>query len=70
MTIKYKLYLYYENGEGYRIIGIREDRNLDIFNFISKKYDKLLDSDRGFIEISYHEDLRDYIMVNDDYEQD
>lgn len=66
MKITYNLHLYYDNGEGYKIIGIREGK--DIYDFISKKHDKLLDSDRGSIEISHHEDLKDYIMVDDDYE--
>jgi len=63
---KYNLHLFYENGEGYKIIGIKE--GLDVMDYISKKYDRLLDSNRGSIEVSDHDDLRPYIMVNDYYD--
>jgi hypothetical protein len=66
MKTKYKLTLIYENGEGYKIIGIKE--GIDIYSYISKKRDRILELDRGTIEISgdiHHMD--DYIEVDVDY---
>ncbi len=66
--MKYILHKYYDNGEGYKIIGIKE--GLDLYDFISKKYDRLIEGCVGTIEIKGStEFLRDWIIVDEDYEK-
>ncbi len=63
--MKYILHKFYENGECEKIIGIRE--GLDLYDFISRKWDKVIEGNIGFIEITGHVGfLKDYIMVDDD----
>jgi hypothetical protein len=68
MKTKYKLVLYFDNGDGqYKIIGVKEGK--DMYDHISRKHDKVLDPDRGTIEVSgdiHH--MRDVIEVDYDYE--
>ena len=65
MKIKYKLYLIFENMEDAKIIGIKEGK--DLYDWISKKHDKILDENLGEIEISgpIHF-LKDYIVLDED----
>ncbi len=58
--------LIYENGEGYKIIGIKEGK--DVFDWVSKKHDKILDPTYGAIEVSgdIHK-MEDYIEVDVEY---
>ena len=58
--------LIYENGEGYKIVGVKE--GCDIFDYFRKKHDKLLEDDRGTLEISgdIHQ-MEDHIILNEDY---
>jgi hypothetical protein len=66
MNAKYILYVIHENGEGYKVVGIKE--SADIFDFISRKHDKVLGK-RGIVDISgdiHHMD--NFIVVDNDYE--
>ena len=65
MKTEYKLMLIYDNGEGYRIVGIKE--GVDPKDHISK-HDTILDPDRGTIEVSgdIHQ-MDEYIEVDTDY---
>ena len=66
MKTKYTLVLIYENGEGYKIVGFKE--GIDHFDWISKKYDMILDANRGAIEVSGDiSQMADYIEVDTDY---
>lgn len=63
---KYNIMLIYENGEGYKIVGIRDGK--DPYDFISKKHDSILDEHRGSIEIKGNPDLlTDYIVLEEEY---
>jgi len=62
---KYRLILIYENGEEYKIVGIKE--GLLPIDYISK-HDKILNLWYGTIEISGDLDkIKDYIEVDTDY---
>jgi hypothetical protein len=66
MKTKYTLMLIYENGEGYKIVGIKE--GCDPYDYISKKHDQILEPNRGTIEISgdiHH--MSNYIEVDVEY---
>ncbi len=66
MKTKYALMLIYENGEGYKIIGIKEGK--DVFDHVSMKHDRVLDSNYGTIEVSGDIlRMRDYIEVDVEY---
>ena len=63
--MKYILHKFHENQENDKIIGIKE--GLDLYDFISKKYDNVIEENIGRIEISGHVGfLKDFIMVDDD----
>jgi len=67
MEVKYNIMLIRENLEGYKIVGVKEGR--DIYDFISKKYDRVLDPDRGSIVISgdiYN--ISHYLVLDSEYD--
>ncbi len=66
--MKYILHKYHENMGENKIIGIKE--GCDLYDFISKKRDTIIEENCGWIEISGEIGfLRDWIIVDEDYEK-
>ena len=64
--MKYILHKFHENMGEDIIIGIRE--GCDLYDFISSKWDKVIEENIGTIEISGStEFLKDYIIVDDSH---
>ena len=66
--MKYILHKFHENQENDKIIGVKE--GCDLYDFISRKRDTIIEENFSWIEISGHIGLlRDWIIVDEDYER-